>query len=103
MEGSGHFNLAATMNAIWHAIVAIVCRIGFDAAVHGFCVAGVVLAVALYLSARRHRYGKPLLAVFRKMTIFCSILVLPGLICLVTAGKLPPVNSLQLSSFGLIG
>jgi hypothetical protein len=103
MNGTEHFDLAATTNAVWQAIVAVVCRIGFDAAVHGFCVAAIVLAVGLSLSAKGHRYGKPLVAVFRKIALFCSILVLPGLICLMTSGKLPPVNSLQLSSVGLIG
>ncbi|MBX9687116.1 MAG: hypothetical protein K2X27_10465 [Candidatus Obscuribacterales bacterium] len=103
MDGSEHFDLAAASDAVWNALVSVVCRIGFDAAVHGFCLAGIVLAVALSLSSRKHRYGKPLLAVARKIAIFCSILGLPGLISLVMSGKLPEVNSLQLSSVGLIG
>ncbi len=103
MEASGHFNLEATMQAVWHAFVNVICRIGFDAAVHGLIVAFIVLAVGIGLSARKHRFGKPFISVFRKIAIFCSLLVLPGLICFVSAGKLPPVNSLQLSSFGLIG
>ncbi len=102
MSGSEHFDLAATTDAIWQAVVAIVCRIGFDAAVHGFCVSALVLAVGLSLSGKKHRYGKPLIMVFRKMAIFCSILILPGLVCLISSGKLPPVNSLQLNSVGLI-
>jgi hypothetical protein len=103
MEGSEHFDLAATSHAVWNAISSVVCRIGFDAAVHGLCVASIVLVFGIYFSARQHRYGKPLIAVFRKMAIFCSILVIPGLISLISSGKLPPVNSLQLSSIGLIG
>lgn len=103
MEGTEHFDLAATVNAVWNAISSVVCRIGFDAAIHGICVATIVLVFGLYFSSRQHRYGKPLIAVFRKMAIFCSILVVPGLISLLSCGKLPPVNSLQLSSIGLIG
>jgi len=103
MEGSEHFDLAATTNAIGNGIIALICRIGFDAAVHGYCVAAVVLLVGLTLSSRKHRYGKPLVAVFRKIAVFCTILIIPGLISLVSTGKLPPVNSLQLSSFGLLG
>lgn len=103
MESAEHFDLNATMEAIWNACSAVVCRIGFDAAVHGFCLALVVLAVGLVLKSRKHRYGKPLLAVFRKIAIFCMILVLPGLLCLLGSGKLPAINSLQLSSVGLLG
>lgn len=103
MNGTEHFDLAATMDAVFNAFVSVICRIGFEAAVHGFCLAAIVLIVGLSLAAKRHRYGKPLLSVFRKIAIFCSILVIPGLICLATTGKLPPVNSLQLSSVGLIG
>lgn len=103
MNGSEHFNLEATVDAVWHAFVSVVCRIGFDAAVHGFCLAIIVLVIGLSLAGKKHRYGKPLIAVFRKMAIFCSALILPGLICLLSTGKLPPVNTLQLSSVGLLG
>lgn len=103
MEGSEHFDLAATIDAITQAFISLTCRVGFDAAIHGLCVALIVLAVSLGCQSRKHRYGKPLMTVFKKMAIFCTILGIPGLICLATTGKLPPVNSLQLSSFGLIG
>lgn len=103
MEGSEHFNLTAAFDAVWHALVSVFCRIGFEAAVHGFCLAAVVLMVAVWLSTRKHKYGKPLFAVCRKMAIFCSVLVIPGLVCLIGSGKLPPVNNLQLSSIGLLG
>jgi hypothetical protein len=102
MGETEHFDLAATTNAIGNAIVSIVCRIGFDAAIHGFCVAAIVLAVGLSLKGKGHRYGKPLIAVFRKIAIFCAILMVPGTISLVTTGKLPPVNTLQLNSVGLV-
>lgn len=103
MEGTEHFDLAAASNSVWNALSSVVSRVGFDAAVHGICVASVVLLVGIYFSTRHHRYGKPLIAVSKKMAIFCSLLGLPGLISLLSSGKLPPVNSLQLSSIGLIG
>jgi len=103
MDGTEHFDLAAATSAVWNAISSVVCRVGFEAAVHGFCVASIVLLFGIYFSTRHHRYGKPLVAVFRKMAIFCTILVIPGLISLLSAGKLPAVNSLQLSSIGLLG
>jgi hypothetical protein len=103
MGGTEHFNLASTLDAIWQALVALTCRIGFDLALHGICLAAVVLAVGLVLSAGKHRYGKPLVAVFKKMAIACAVLAVPGLICLLTSGNLPRVNSLELSSVGLLG
>lgn len=98
-----HFNLAAAAASTWQAIVAVVCRIGFSAALHGLVLSAIVLIVGISLSARKHRYGKPLMAVAGKIACFCAVLSLPGAICLFTAGKLPAVNSLELSSIGLIG
>lgn len=103
MEGTEHFDLAATTDAVQKAFTSLVCRIGFDAAVHGFCLAALVLVIGLVCLSRKHRYGKPLISVFKKIAIFCSVLVIPGLISLVTTGKLPQVNTLELSSFGLLG
>jgi hypothetical protein len=103
MQGTEHFDLAATIDAVTGAVVSIVCRVGFDAAVHGIIVGLIIAAIGIVLMNRKHRYGKPLLAVFKKILIFCSILGLPGVIALVSTGKLPPVNNLVLSSVGLIG
>ena len=101
--GTEHFSLAATMTALQQGLVTIVCRIGFDAAVHGFIVGLIIACVGLFLASKKQRYGKPLLSVARKIAIFCAVMAMPGAICLVTSGSLPPVNSLQLSSVGLIG
>lgn len=102
MEGE-HFDLAATLDAIGQGLSTVVCRIGFEAAVHGFFLALIILLISLYLGGKKHRYAKPLLAVARKIAIFCGLLGLPGFISIIASGKLPEVNSLQLSSFGLIG
>ena len=103
MDGTEHFDLAATIDAITQAIVSITCRIGFEAAVHGLVLAGVVLAASLFYATRKHRFAKPLVTVAKKLSIFCGIIAIPGVISLVSTGKLPQVNSLQLSSVGLIG
>jgi hypothetical protein len=101
--GTEHFNLSATLDAVWQALAAVACRIGFSAALHGICLAALLLAVGLLLSGRKHRYGKPLVCVAGKIALSCLILGLPGLACLLTDGSLPAVNSLELSSVGLIG
>ncbi|MBX9573350.1 MAG: hypothetical protein K2X77_30905 [Candidatus Obscuribacterales bacterium] len=103
MQGTEHFDLAATVDAIWGAVVALVCRVGFDAAVHGLVIGLIIAGIGVFLLNRKHRYGKPLMAVSRKIAIFCCVLGLPGLIALVSSGKLPPVNNLVLSSVGLLG
>lgn len=103
MQGSEHFDLSAAIDAIVKAISAVVCRIGFDAAIHGLFIGLIIAIVGFVFLNRNHRYGKPLLAVAKKLTIFCVILGLPGLISILTSGKLPPVNNLELSSVGLIG
>ncbi len=102
-EGTEHFSLVSTVSAAGQAFVAIICRIGFEAGMHGLAVAGLVLMVGLIQSARKDKYGRPLLAVFRKLALFCCVLAIPGAISLLTTGALPQVNTLQLNSVGLLG
>lgn len=102
-EGSEHFSLAYTVSTAGNALIAIVCRIGFEAAVHGLIIAVIVLLVALVQSTRKQKYARPLVSVFRKLVIFCVLLGAPGVLCLVACGKLPAVNSLELNSVGLLG
>lgn len=103
MPGPEPFDMQATLALIWNALTAVVCNIGFQAAVHGLLVACVICAIAMVAMQRRSKTARPLLAVVRKISIFCIALAVPGFFCLVTSGKLPPVNSLELNSFGLIG
>lgn len=103
MEGTEQFDLGQTSTAVGNALLAVVCRIGFEASIHGFCLAALVLLVALFCAGRKHRYAKPLFSVARKIGIFCAILAIPGTICLLTQKSLPDLNGLQLSSVGLIG
>jgi hypothetical protein len=97
------FDLGATAMTVFNALRAVVCTIGFQAAVHGLCVALVIGASAVVSMQRRGKWAQPLFAVFKKMTIFCMVLGLPGAIALLTTGHLPQVNQLELNSFGLIG
>jgi hypothetical protein len=103
MSPTEPFDLQATVKLVADAFTAVLCTIGFQAAVHGLIVAAVICAVAMFCMQRRNRMGTPLLAVVRKISIFCVVLAIPGAISLVTTGKLPQVNQLELNSFGLIG
>ena len=101
--GSESFDLQATLNAVGDAFTIVLCRIGFEAGAHGLLAASVVGMLGFYLWRKRHRAGRPLLMVCRKLVIVCGIMVVPGLIAMVTAGKLPQVGTLQLNSIGLLG
>lgn len=96
-------DLNAVFSAVSNAFVSVICNIGFQVAIHGLMVALVICLLALISMKRGTKTGPPLMAVFRKLSLFCLALALPGALCLVTSGKLPAVNSLQLNSFGLIG
>ena len=98
-----HFSLSVMFEQLQEAAICVVCRIGASAALHGLIAAGVVFALAITLLSRGHRYGRPLLSVFKKITIFCLIIGTPGAICLLSSGRLPAVNSLELNSIGLLG
>lgn len=97
------FDLSATLHAIGQAIVAIVCRIGFEVSVHGLVIALLVGLLGLIFRYRQHKAGPPLLAVCKKLVIFCLIFAMPGTICLLSFHSLPKVNTLQLNSIGLLG
>lgn len=97
------FDLAATLHAIGQAFIAVICRIGFEVAVHGLAVAFLVGILGLIFLQRQHKAGRPLLVVCKKLSIFCGVLALPGTICLLSSHVLPKVNTLQLNSIGLLG
>jgi hypothetical protein len=102
MSPNETFDLNATVAMVFGAFKAVICTIGFQAAVHGLCVA-LVIAVFAFISLRRKgKAARPLFVVFKKMSIFCAVLAIPGGISLLTSGKLPQVNHLELNSFGLI-
>lgn len=103
MPGSEPFDLQATFALVWNALVSVVCTIGFQLAVHGLIVAAVICLIALICMQRRSKAAAPLFVVVKKIAISCAVLAVPGAISLVTSGHLPPVNRLELNSFGLLG
>lgn len=103
MEGTEHFSLVAAIAEAGNAFVAIVCRIGFAAGTHGLLVAAVILSVGAVLLARKQKYGRPLMAVARKLGLMCLVLAIPGALSLLMTGALPTVNALELNSVGLLG
>jgi hypothetical protein len=97
------FDLGATAGMVYQALIAVISNIGFQAASAGMIVAGLIGLLGYIALLRKQHQAKPLLNVFRKVTIFCIILAVPGALCLLTSGHLPQVNQLQLHPLGLIG
>ena len=97
------FDLGATVNMVLQALFAVISNIGFQAATAGLVVACIIGGIGYVGLLRGQRHGKPLLKVFRKVTIFCCAMAVPGAACLLAGGHLPPVNQLRLHPVGLIG
>ena len=96
------FDLDSTIKSVEQAFTALVCHIGFDAALHGLLMAIVIGIIGLWMSVGKKKFGKPLIWVCIKLTIFCVILMIPGLISLGITGKLPATGNLSVSSLGFI-
>ena len=102
MDGSESFNLHQTVAAAGQAFQAVVCHIFFDAGLHGLAMALVLGLVGVVLYKRKHRLGLPFMAVCRRLSIFCGVLIVPGLITLISAGHLPSTGVLSINSLGLV-
>lgn len=96
------FDLNATMASVEQAFTALICHIGFDAALHGLFMAVIIGIIGLWMFASKKKFGKPLLWVCAKLTIFCGVLMVPGLISLAMSGKLPTTGNLSVTSLGFI-
>ena len=99
----GAFNLHGTILAIAHAFYAIFCHVFFDAALHGLGIAVVFALFGFVLFKRSQRFGKPLMSVARRLSIFCLVLLLPGALSLLFAGHLPSTGVFSINSMGFIG
>ena len=100
--GQERFDLDACLNSLREGLSAVVCHVAFDAAVHGLMFAAMLGLIGLVLSRQGHRFGRPLIAVCRKLSVVCVVLALPGGIAYAVSGHLPSTGSFQISSLGLI-
>src|SRR5205814_6820305 len=96
------FNLDETMNMVGQAFYGVTCHIWFDAALHGLIIAAFIGIAGLLLRYRKHNYGKPLLAVCWKLSLFCLLLAAPGAVVLLMSGHLPSTGAFRISSLGFI-
>ncbi len=96
------FDLAGTLSGAGQALGAIVCHIGFQAALHGLAFALVLGLLGLVLARRGQRFGKPLIAVCGKLSLFCLALMIPGGVALVVSGGLPSTGTFEITSLGFI-
>jgi len=96
------FNLAETMQAVSQAFGVLVCHIGFDFGLHGLIIGLIFGLLGLYFLRRGHRFGRPMLALCRKMSLICLILMVPGGIALASSGHLPSTGNVCISSLGFL-
>jgi len=100
--GQDKFDLQATINGTGQALGAIVCHIGFEAALHGLAFALVLGLAGLILAGRGQKFGRPLMAVCAKLSLFCLVLMSPGVIALLVSGGLPSTGTFEITSLGFI-
>jgi len=100
--GQDNFDLQATMSGAGQALGAIVCHIGFEAALHGLAFALVLGLAGLILARRGQKFGRPLMAVCGKLSLFCLVLMSPGVIALLVSGGLPSTGTFEITSLGFI-
>ncbi|HEY9869204.1 MAG TPA: hypothetical protein V6D08_08560 [Candidatus Obscuribacterales bacterium] len=100
--GQEKFNLDSALASAWQAFQAVVCHIGFEAALHGLAFAFLLGLAGLVFIRRGQRFGRPLVAVCFKLSLFCLVLMLPGVMALVLSGRLPATGTLKISSLGFI-
>lgn len=96
------FNLHATVVAIQQALFAVICHMLFDFAMHGFVLAISLGLLGFFMNLRGNRYGKPLMNVCRRLSIFCLALSSPGWITLLVQHHLPPTGVYNVNSIGFI-
>ena len=99
---SEKFDLHATLQAIGQALIAVICHMVFDFALHGLFMAGLLAVTGAILLKKRHRFGRPLLTVARRAALFCAVLCLPGAFCLAVYGSLPNAGVFNVNSLGFI-
>ena len=102
MEPNATFSFSQTVNACMQALGVIVCHVVFDAGLHGLFMALIVGAIGYVCHLKGTKWGKPLLNVCKKLTIFCLAIMIPGFVSLLTTHQLPPVGVYNIHSIGFI-
>jgi hypothetical protein len=97
-----NFDLHATIASISQALKAVFCHMVFDAALHGLAMSILVAILGFLLFRQGKRFGKPLLSAAKRLAIICGVLSVPGVIALVTSGKLPEAGVFNFNSVGFI-
>ncbi len=96
------FNLHRTVVAVQQALFAVVCHMVFDAAMHGLVMALALGIIGFGLNIRKNRFGKPLMDVCRRLSLFCLLLASPGAVTWTLQGHLPPTGVYNVNSIGFV-
>jgi hypothetical protein len=102
MNGSETFNLHETLLTIGQAFQAVVCHVLFDAALHGLAMSALFAVIGFIAWKRKQKFGQPFIKVGRRLSIFCVLLMIPGILCLIFSGGLPSTGVFSINSMGFI-
>lgn len=83
------FDFHATVEAVGHALLAVICHILFDFAMVGIGVACVLAVCGFVMGQRKHRFEKPLYSVAKRVSLACAAISVPGVACLLLTGSFP--------------
>jgi hypothetical protein len=96
------FSLHETIQMIGQGLQGVICHVFFDAALHGLAIAVLFAIIGVALLKSRPKIGKPFIAVGKRLSIFCAVLMVPGLISLAVAGHLPSTGVFEVNHLGFI-
>ena len=102
MNTTESFNLHTTLIQINQAVFAVVCHIFFEAGLHGLISALIIGIIGSILLMRKQRFGKPFIAVGKKLGLVCSGLMLPGILAILKLGHLPAAGVFNVNSLGFM-
>lgn len=83
------FDFHATVEAVGHALLAVICHILFDFAMVGIGVACVLAVCGFVMGQKKHRFEKPLYSVAKRVSLACAAISVPGVACLLLTGSFP--------------
>jgi hypothetical protein len=99
---SESFDLHATLHSIGQAALAVTGHMLFKFGVHGLFMAAFMAIAGLVLVRKNPTLHKALLLVARRIAVFCAVISLPGIMCLIFYGKLPDAGVFNINSMGFI-
>ena len=97
-----NFNLQQTLATIGQAMQAVFSHMLFDFALHGLILALVLAIIGFYFLQNKHPYGLPIIRVSKRLSVFCLVFALPGILYLTIHHCLPNAGVFSFNSIGIL-